>query len=130
MLQTYTGYPTNVEVCIITNAPERLSNVLHSRWKFTSVSVCGTTRKMTHAFQLAWEHRDIMELVYEKGKATDRRLNPSIGIEQRMLTAFIVPAVHRHSASGLACTLEDHMGHMQNNQSCTGSGRKHHPIMI
>ena len=71
VLQTYTGYPTNVEVCVITNAPERLSNVMQSRWNFTSVSVCGTRREMTHAFQLAWEHRDIMELAYEKGEATD-----------------------------------------------------------
>ena len=68
VLQTYTSYPTNVEVCVITNAPERLFNVMHSRWNFTSASVCGTRREMTHAFQLAWEHRDIMELAYERGE--------------------------------------------------------------
>ena len=71
VIQTYTGYPTNVEVCVITNAPERLSSVMHTRWNFTSVSVCGTKREMTHAFQLAWEHRDIMEFAYEEGEATD-----------------------------------------------------------
>ena len=79
MLQTYTGYPINVEVCVITNAPERLTNVMHTRWNFTSVSLCGARREMTHAFQLAWEHRDIMELAYEKGEATDTCVDLIIG---------------------------------------------------
>ena len=66
---------------------------------------------MTHAFQLAWEHRDIMELAYEKGEATDSCVDPIIGPQHFMPAVTIVTLLHKQPASSLAC--RDNLGHMQ-----------------
>jgi hypothetical protein len=63
------SYPTQVEVHIITDRSERLSEVINSTWDYPSavhihegVLDQGDDRK-----NLTWKHRPIMERAYREG---------------------------------------------------------------
>lgn len=45
VLERSSAYPTAVDICTVTNAPERLTHVLQS-WKLPASLICGTRRKL------------------------------------------------------------------------------------
>jgi hypothetical protein len=62
------AFPTRVDMCIVTNRPQRMQTLLDS-WCMPHVRVCGTNNTLDsrEQYALLWEHREVMKQAHQEG---------------------------------------------------------------
>ena len=61
-------WPTEVDVRVVTEKPERLQQTFNA-WQLPPAFIAvGPIHELTHPFELAWVHRDLMQAAHDTGE--------------------------------------------------------------
>lgn len=67
-ISTIRQYETAVDICIITNEPDKAREVLH-KWQFLSTRVCEFDSKVEdEQYALVWKHREVFDKALSSGE--------------------------------------------------------------